>query len=188
MCYPIHWFAFFGREKNTQTKTDAITIVPKPSVFCYGLRGHARTGPTEPAAATVLTAVDLTLNVDAHLERSIPIPPAPTAASPSGAAQDGKEKTGTSGTSTSSTSSGEQVERSAEENAFYAMLAERLANGEDVGDAAEGGDGGDTDATGEEAGGAENDPSEKTTARDAAETEGAQTERSTDTVAAEGAD
>ena len=166
MCYSINWFAFFGREKTTQTKTDATTSVPRPSVFYYGLRGHARTGPTEPAAATVLTAVDLTLNVDAHLERSIPIPPAPAAASPSGAA------------------SGEQVERSAEENAFYAMLAERLANGEDVGDAAEG----DTEATGEEAGGAENDFSEKTTTRDAAETEGAQTERSTDTVAAEGGD
>ena len=167
---------------------DATTSVPKPNVFYYGLRGHARTGPTEPASATVLTAVDLTLNVDAHLERSIPIPPAPPAASPSVAAVEGKEKTGGSGTSTSSTASGEQVERSAEENAFYAMLAERLANGEDVGDAAEGAEGGDTEATGEEAGGAEDDPIEGTTPRDAAETEGAQTERSADTVAAEGDD
>ena len=160
----------FGREKNTQTKTDATTSVPKPSVFYYGLRGHARTGPTEPAAATVLTAVDLTLNVDAHLERSIAIAPAPPTAPSSIAAEVAKEK------------------MSAEEAAFYARLAERLANGEDVGDAAEGGDGAETEATGKEAGGAEYNPSGGTTARDAAETEGAQTERSADTVAAEGAD
>lgn len=188
-CFVMHdtQLRSYRREKTTQTKTDATTSVPKPSVFYYGLRGHARTGPTEPAAATLLTAVDLTLNVDSHLERSIPIPPAapPAARATDASAAGEREKTDVSGSSAKSSSrtNGEQVERSAEEDEFYATIAKRLENGEDVGqdEAPDGGDGVEGEGNDGE-GGDENDGA--AAAVEASGTEGAQTERSTDTVTA----
>ena len=46
------------REKETQTKSDAYTNVPKPSVFLEGLRGGGMTSKTN------MVKVDLTQDVD----------------------------------------------------------------------------------------------------------------------------